>query len=607
MTTIRERIKCFLSSVTSRRLAVLVGVVLMLPSLGTGLALDDYFHILRLRPEPGIEGIEYRPLDIFAFAQGDAEQIRALVDEGVFGWWADPSVRLSFWRPISSLSHYLDSLLWPDRPALMHGQNLLWFAALLAIVSALLRRFEPRTWVAGLALWLYAVDDAHGWTVGWVAHRNALVAAVLALPALLCHQHLRRRGWQPGAWLGPLFLALGLLAGESAIAVTAYLFAFAVTLDSGPWKARLGCLWPYAAVVVGWRLLYSGLGYGAFASGVYVDPAREPIRFLVQMAEHLPPILHGQLGPLTSDLWIFVSSSARPWIWTGMVLTLGLVAALFAATMRRDPRARFWALGMVLAAIPVCSTFPSDRLLLLVGLGGAGLISCLLSELMAPGTSRRGRARRFPLLVWVRMSCCAALVAVHLVLAPFLAPFRAQIARHMDLMYQAVDRTVPKTEEITSQTLVSINGPIEILLSYLAVARQARGEPRPVAVRMLASAVFELEVTRLAADALRIRRHRGHLRLRLEQMLRGPSRRLAAGEIVEISGLTVEVVSLTADGWPSELELRFDVPLEDPSLHWVRWDRFGFVPYAPPAVGETEFLPPIDPLDLLPRLPNGRR
>ena len=45
-----------------------------------------------------------------------------------------------------------------------------------------------------------------------VANRNALVAAVLALGALVTHDRWRRSGWATGGWLAPLLLGLGLLA-----------------------------------------------------------------------------------------------------------------------------------------------------------------------------------------------------------------------------------------------------------------------------------------------------------------------------------------------------------------------------------------------------------
>jgi hypothetical protein len=36
------------------------------------------------------------------------------------------------------------------------------------------------------------------------------------------------------------------------------------------------------------------------------------------------------------------------------------------------------------------------------------------------------------------------------------------------------------------------------------------------------------------------------------------------------------------------------VPLEDPSLVWMRWAKTGYAPWAPPAIGQTVTLPAYD-------------
>ena len=229
-----------------------------------------------MREHPGIAGFAFRPFDLFAFANGDPARAHQLIDEGVFPWWTDPTVVLAFLRPITSATHYFDHLLWPELPAMMHVQSLVWFALLLGVVGAIYRRFMPSAWTAGLALLLYAVDDARATTVAWLANRNALVALTLALPALLAYDKWRRDGVRAGAWLGPLALAIGLFAGEAALTVLAYLVAYALFLDDGSLRARLLRLTPYAAVVLVWRSVYAHLGYGSARLGHLLRPGSRP-------------------------------------------------------------------------------------------------------------------------------------------------------------------------------------------------------------------------------------------------------------------------------------------------------------------------------------------
>jgi len=152
-----------------------------------------------------------------------------------------PRPPLVAWRPLSSLTHLLDYLVWPRSALLAHAHTMLWFAALLAVLLALYRRFHV-AWIAHLALLLYAVDDASGTVLSFVANRNSLVAATLAFAALLAHDRARRDAWRPGVWLAPALFGAALMGGESALAVTAYLFAHALFIDGGPLARRLARL-----------------------------------------------------------------------------------------------------------------------------------------------------------------------------------------------------------------------------------------------------------------------------------------------------------------------------------------------------------------------------
>jgi hypothetical protein len=53
------------------------------------------------------------------------------------------------------------------------------------------------------------------------------------------------------------------------------------------------------------------------------------------------------------------------------------------------------------------------------------------------------------------------------------------------------------------------------------------------------------------------------------------------------------VTALTADGRPAEARFRFDRPLDDPSLRWLRWEDGVYVRFEPPPVGEKVTLPPV--------------
>ena len=589
-----ERLISWLGARRAPAIVVLLGLALAAPALTADFAADDHLHRIIARDDPGIPGLRSRPLDLFVFASGDPEENAALRDAGVFPWWADLSLRLAFFRPVSSATHAVDHALWPDSAKAQLGHNLLWLAAALIATWAFYRRFVPARWIAVLALLLYAVDDARGPVVGWIANRNALIALVLAVPVLLAHDRWRRDGWTPGRWVGPVLFALALGAGESALAIVAYLGAHALWLDRGRWRDRALALAPYAVLVVAWRIAYGAMGYGVHGSGIYLDPGGDPAGFLAAAVVRLPLLLLGQLGLPWSDL-----ASMYPVMGPGVVtfMVLFALAALLAIglacarLLRRDPVSRFFATGMVLAAVPVASTFPADRLLGFVGLGAMGLVAQLLA---AAAHRRDALGDRWPRRA-AAVTVALGLAFVHLVFSP---PFLVLRARSMVTVGRVLDRAdagIPSGPEIADKTVILAAAPSDALAGYVHVMRESRRQVRPERLYWLANQSTAVTLERLDDRTLRVTPDGGFLRYEIDQMVRTPrAHRFTVGDQVALTGLTIEIESVTADGRPASALARFDRALEDPQLVWLRWEGKTYVPWTPPRVGERETLPKVE-------------
>jgi hypothetical protein len=502
-----------------------------------------------------------------------------------------PDFRMSFWRPLSSLTHVLDHLLWPRSWVLAHAQSMLWYAALLAVLAALYRRFhEP--WVAHLALLLYAVDDARAFVLGWVANRNALVAATFGFAALLVHDRARRDGWRPGLWLAPVLFGAALLGGEAALGATGYLFAHALFVDSGPLGRRLARLWPFAALSLAWLAAYQGLGYGTTGGAMYLNPLDEPGPYLRALVERLPVLAAAQVGPGLADGWLLVPSAARPVAWLLALLTLAAFAAVLAPPWRRRPELRFWALGAALSLPPLCATFPMDRLLVFAGAGALAAIAVVAAERREGGAlallprGPRALATGVVLLLLLR----------HLVLAPALLPARVLAVGYMATMGKRLEASIPADETVRGKSLVILGSAAEMTTFPPWMQRQVSGVPRPRRMRVLASCFAELSVFRPDARTLRVRPERGFLDHEWLRIVRGPSRPFRPGDEVVLSDVRARVRETTPDGRPAEVDFEFAVPLEDPSLLWTRLLAGGaLVPWSPPAVGGSRRLPSVSP------------
>jgi hypothetical protein len=555
--------------------AIALGVALSLPSLNTGLSADDWIQ-KAFAVGPTMAGLERRPLDYFSFADGVVAHAQALVDHGVYPWWTDVHVRLAFFRPLAALTHALDWRLFPSRPWLMHLHNLVWLALALAAVGFVYRRLLRPPWLATLALLLYATDQVHGAAIGWIANRNAMVTLALGLPAIALHDRQRRENWAPGGWLAPLALLAGLCAGEAAIGVVAYLVAYALTLEEGPLVPRLLRLWPYALVVAGWQVVYHRLGYGAARSGVYLDPAGDSAAFLRALPGRGAALLVGQFALPWSDftpLWRILSARLDLEMTLYSFAVVAIVACLVWPTLQRHAVARFFAVGLLLATVPVCATFPADRLLWFVGVGAMGLLACFFAD--EPRGLRRVGA-------W-------AMIALHIFLAPPLLALRSRSMTTVEKPLSRANDTIPKTPDITHKTVVLMNPPAEYFAGYVQLTRAGKGEPQPARLRWLATGADGVELTREDANTLRVRQVHGFTHNISEIMLRSPRDPLAAGQHIAIAGLAIDILA------PDEARMRFDVPLEDASLVWLRWqDERGYVPATPPPVGATLALPPVN-------------
>ncbi len=544
---------------TRRWLPLALAVLACLPllgALGAGFQLDDHFQRLTML------GLGGRPwLSLFVFYDGDPAKNLAMMDQGWLPWWTAPELRHASLRYLSVLSMRLDYLLWPSRPELMHLHSLVWLGALVAAATAFYRRVLGVTWVAALAALLYALDDAHAAPAEYLANRNALIASCFGVAALACFA--RGRGLAAAGCL-----ALALAAGEIALGAVAYLVAYALCLERG----RARAFAPSAAVLVVWALVYELGRFGAQASGFYVDPVGQPLEFARAFVDRAPFLILGQWTPVPADFGV-VESVASQLRWLALATVLA-VTALFAPLVRREPVARFFALGAVLSLVPIAATGPGNRLLFFVGLGSMGLVA----QLVHRAVSQR----------WLWLAA-APLLAVHVVLAPALSIATLRFQHGASAKLDGAIASVPADESLREQDLILVNPPDYVYLaSAIPAVRAVEGRPR--ASRMRALAPGPMELTRTGERTLRVRLTRGLFPDEFSRYFRSPELPFAVGQRVELTGFAVEILALHEAGDPSEFEFGFPVPLEDESLRWLRYEAGEWRPWIPPALGESAVL-----------------
>lgn len=588
-----------LASAFSHRLApwvIIAGsLALMSRSLDTGLVGDDYYTraILKGVPVPGIQGGAF---DLFTFSTPEVNA--AQQDIGLRGWWADPLGKISFFRPLSSLTHALDYALWPDSTAAHHAQNVLWFGFALILLSLIYDAIFGGAWPGRLALFFFAFDDSHGFGVSWVANRNLLVAFALALLTLWAHIKARKTGQQRFAVLASVAFGSSLLAGESALTTSAYVLCYALLLDSATRRSRALSLLPYAGVFIAWRILYRALDFGTARSGLLLDPLTAPLDYLQAAAHRIPTLLAAELAFPPAELWHsypVVASWLPAVMLAWMILLIAGCAWLILPLLRSDRRLQFCAAGFLLSVLPFCAGVPHDRMLFAPGIGAAALLAFFVAGALAraPALLTSGvRARAAPI-------AAAATLILHGVLAPLALSGNAESAATVARFLGRTDDAVPDDASVEQKSVVLLNAPIgDAFGGYLALSRAATGRHRPKHVRWLATGVSAVHVERVDARTLRVQQDQGYFKVDWELLHRSRHNMMPLGHAVKLRDVTIVITRLTEDGRPLEIEARFKEELESAKLIFLAWAGTTFQRFKPPKLGQNITLPEIDYLNV---------
>jgi hypothetical protein len=599
------KLRALFAHPTARYWTVGIALLLTLPAVGTGFLLDDHLHRSMLQIGEAMPEMVRGGHQLYEFIPDDPAWHRTMREYGTLPWYTSPETHVSFLRPVSSLLLYLDQILAPDSAVWSHLHSLLWLAALVLVVGAIYRQLFQAPWVSGLAMVLFAVDDAHAMPAAWIANRNAVIAMVFGALALLCHVHWRRQGSRLAAWLAPIFLAIGLLSSEVALSITGYLFAFALFIDkqTNPDQdqtnqvalpRRLATLLPYLPVVGAWALCYVAMGYGTRASSLYLSPIEHPLALLKAAGPRLMVLLQGQFTPVPAEVLTFVPDSFSGPFVVAACLSLGVIMVICFGLLRASGLARFFLSGLTLSTLALCTTVSHDRLLLAVGIGGSGLVAQLLAGQAGSPHSphqsywERGSVRALALF-WI---------ATHLLLSPILLPAKAYSASFFSRVFNNSARSLDRVGELEGRTLVFVNGPNFFLTSWTPLLRTRLGLSRPKRVRVLGTTPGAVQVTRIDGHTLRLRAPHGFFASPFDALLRHPDRPFSVGSSYRLSDLRIVVTKVTPDGSPAELICRFRRSLEDPSLVWTAWHSDGYRPLVLPAVGETTTLAPMQNKDL---------
>jgi hypothetical protein len=551
---------------TKRRAPLWLGltmIVVCLPCLRYGLQADDVLFPWKL--ERGGS-----PWSLFQMEPGALDHARA---QGVMVWWSSPTLTAKFLRPLASASHALDFALFPDAPWLMRLLNVCLYGGAVALAALCYRRLSPSALIASVAALLFAVDDGHAQSTGWIAGRNTLLALFFALLALLLHIHARARG---ARWLGVASAAsvgLALASAEAGVWALSFLISYALVLESGRLTARLRTIALPLAVGGAWAAAYVALGCGFRGSSFYRDPAT-PVDSLLQGMLDLPVWTVDLVG--IGGYPFSLLYPARSVRLATLPIAL-LLLWLLLPSLRRSQSARFYALAALLSLVPLLHTLPTSRVLLGPSFGALGWVGCAIAE----GWSAAGRRDRWS---------ARFLFGAHVVIAALLFVPALGVTESFAYGTRVLSAASPPHRDV-----VLVRSPIELLSHYTMLTRTtaAAKATAPRTLHQLYTGASALWFERIDDKTLDIGAERGWGYVPIERIFCAPDDMPRAGSEVRLATFTARVLASNAAGMPERVRFVFPTALESDTRQWLIWEGARAVPWTPPRVGERLTVGPL--------------
>jgi tetratricopeptide (TPR) repeat protein len=133
--------------------------------------------------------------------------------------WAATSLNggVSYWHPLTWLSHQADCALFGLNPAAHHLTNLWWHVANTLMVLALMRRLGWKGPAGFLGAAVFGVHPLHVESVAWIAERKDVLYGFWWLAAAYGYVRFRQEGQQRWYWGALGCFAMGLLSKPTAV------------------------------------------------------------------------------------------------------------------------------------------------------------------------------------------------------------------------------------------------------------------------------------------------------------------------------------------------------------------------------------------------------
>lgn len=364
------------------RLAALIlcGLVLHIPTLNMGFFADDYTHQLVLRGLADHPTLRYWSLYDFGVTPRPGD---STFESGAFPWWSSDDWKGRFFRPLTSMTLWLDHEMFGEWALGYHLTSFVWYVVLLILTYMLYKSLGLSEAAALVALLIFAAMDSSLLPVGWPANRNSLLDSVFLVAAIL----ILSRFSGGGRWMAlsaAVFLGvLACLSKESGIAafvlIVVYLHGLrrssaAMASARWVWTGTLVCV----ALAFAHLTLFVSAGFGTNTT-FYPMPWQHPYAYAERLftLSAIAPVSF--IGMFPTDLL-----SLQPQFGLPAALLCLIPGAVLCRTIwkyvKDFPSTWFWIVWIVVTLLPQGAPPTSDRQLFQASIGAAALLGLFLTR-----------------------------------------------------------------------------------------------------------------------------------------------------------------------------------------------------------------------------------
>lgn len=557
-----------------------------------GLYADDYIHAAyfsgdkTLAKKGLLAGIDHSnvakllPMQ-FSFFDPSEPNYQALKDYGVLPWWTADDALLHFYRPIATLTHWLDYKLWPDNTHAMHAMNLLWYMLAVLAILYLYQQFALPKVVLALALLMVILDASVYQVSTWIASRSMLMLMAFGFLSVAFY---RKACQQPVYYLLSIIcFVLSMFCAEGFIGICAYLGAYMLVYDARSWGRRLLAISPFVMLTLLWRIYYQTQGYGAQGVEFYIDPGRDIERFLSLAAYRLP----GNFFELVSSVDI-MSGQVRPDIRQNFayagVTVFALLLWLNWQAVKSNKTVVFFALGSLFALVPGLSVVLAPRVMILPNVGFAIVAAFLIYHTFSKAFTGVQKVAAF--------ITSGLMVLMHVLVALGLCVFMlyGQLSMQEQDSEQEPKRTDVGVQYQANKSVVILTSDRPFWTVFIPYELAYEKQVLPEHVRVLSSAFYPAKVIRVDRNRISLdsmpafqfdaqavadltqqaHGHHAYLTQQLLGLVRANDTQWKLWQRFEFPEMTIEVTKL-CEQKPCRLLVTFKRPLTE--YQFTYWDK----------------------------------